>query len=107
MKLRIFFSTLFMVGLFGALQAQTTLNMDVKTLDGKTINLQDAYGGKNDKLTVISFWATWCKPCQNELDAISYLYEDWQDDFDVELVALTVDSRRQLAKVGPLVATKG
>jgi cytochrome c biogenesis protein CcmG/thiol:disulfide interchange protein DsbE len=58
-------------------------------------------------LTVISFWATWCKPCQNELDAISYLYEDWQENYDVELVAITIDTRRNMAQVGPMVESKG
>ena len=91
-----------------SLTAQHTLpNVEAKTLDGQTVNLLEAYGGENGKITIISFWATWCKPCQAELDAIADLYAEWQEDFDVELVAISIDDQRAIAKVGPLVETKG
>lgn len=88
-------------------QGQPIPNVNVKTLDGQTVNLKDTYGVSKDKITVISFWATWCKPCQRELDAIADLYPDWQDEYDVELVAITIDTRRMLSQVPGLVATKG
>lgn len=79
--------------------------IDVKTLDGKSVNIQDY--GKTGKVTVISFWATWCSPCKKELDAISVLYEDWQKNYNMELVAVTIDDARALAKVNPMVKQKG
>ncbi|GJM31593.1 MAG: hypothetical protein DHS20C18_05940 [Saprospiraceae bacterium] len=78
---------------------------DVKTLDGQTVNLKDYI--KTGKITVISLWATWCKPCQKELDAIADLYPDWQEAYDMELLAITIDTQRALGKVKPLVETKG
>ena len=33
----------------------------LKNIDGKDVKLSDY--GANQKITVISFWATWCKPC--------------------------------------------
>lgn len=87
------------------LSAQQTLpSVEVKTLDGEVVNIQDF--GKNGKITVISFWATWCSPCKRELDAIAEIYEDWQADYDMELVAISTDDARQLAKVKPLVDSK-
>lgn len=83
----------------------TIPSVDVKTLDGKTVNIQDFLG--NGKTTVISFWATWCSPCKRELDAISEFYPDWQEEFNVELLAITIDDARSLAKVPALVETKG
>jgi len=80
-------------------------NLALKTLDGKTVNLEDY--GNNGKLTVVSFWATWCSPCKKELDAIADLYPDWKDEYDVELIAVTIDTRRALAKVPGIVETKG
>ncbi|HRF37260.1 MAG TPA: TlpA disulfide reductase family protein, partial [Saprospiraceae bacterium] len=59
------------------------------------------------KITVLSFWATWCKPCQQELDAISEVYPEWQEKYGVQLVAVTIDTQRALAKVGPMVESKG
>ncbi|MCP3933167.1 MAG: TlpA family protein disulfide reductase [Bacteroidetes bacterium] len=80
-------------------------SVEVKTLNGKTVNLLDY--ASNGKITVISFWATWCSPCKKELDAIADIYEDWVEEFDMELVAVTIDTRRALAKVKPMVESKG
>jgi cytochrome c biogenesis protein CcmG, thiol:disulfide interchange protein DsbE len=79
-------------------------DVDVKTLDGKTVNVRD-YISKG-KITVLSFWATWCSPCKKELDAISEVYEGWQKDYNVQVLAITIDTQRDLAKVKPMVATK-
>ncbi|MEM9824762.1 MAG: TlpA disulfide reductase family protein [Bacteroidota bacterium] len=84
---------------------KTLPSVNIKNLDGKTVNIQDF--AKNGKITVLSFWATWCHPCKRELDAIADLYPDWQDDYDMELVAITIDDARSMRKVKPLVETKG
>jgi len=89
-----------------SLYAQSEMpSIDVKTLDGQTINIQDY--AENGKITIISFWATWCSPCKKELDAIADMYEDWQEDYDVELLAITIDTQRALAKVPGMVESKG
>jgi len=87
-------------------QNQNTLpSANLKTLDGQNVNLIDFVG--NGKITIISMWATWCAPCKKELDAIADLYEGWQEDYNVELLAITIDTQRQLAKVKPMVESKG
>lgn len=78
---------------------------EIKTLDGNTVNIQDY--ANNGKITLISFWATWCSPCKRELDAIVDFYEEWQEKYDMELVAISIDTRRNLAKVPAIVSTKG
>ena len=83
----------------------TIPSIDVKTLEGKVVNIQD-YIGKG-KVTVVSFWATWCSPCKRELDAIAEMYPDWQEKYDVELIAVTIDDSRAVAKVPAMVAAKG
>jgi cytochrome c biogenesis protein CcmG, thiol:disulfide interchange protein DsbE len=80
-------------------------SVDVKTIDGKTINT-----GKfsNDgKPMIISFWATWCKPCKKELDAIAEEYSDWQKETGVKLIAISIDDARSSSKVGPDAKSKG
>ena len=62
---------------------------------------------QHDGPTVFCFWATWCSPCKRELDAVSDFYEELQDEYDVELLAITIDDARSLAKVPALVETKG
>jgi peroxiredoxin len=77
---------------------------DLKTLNGETVHLNASFD--KHKLTVVSFWATWCSPCKKELDAIKELYPEWKK-LGVELVAVTIDDAQALNKVKPMVAQKG
>jgi cytochrome c biogenesis protein CcmG, thiol:disulfide interchange protein DsbE len=79
--------------------------VDVKTLDGKTVNT--ATLSNDGKPIIISFWATWCKPCVAELTAISDVYTDWQEETGVKLIAVSIDDSRTSAGVKPLVDGKG
>ncbi len=89
-----------------SLFAQKTLpDTKVSKLSGEKVSILDH--ASNGKLTVISFWATWCSPCKKELDAISEVYEEWDELYNAELVAISVDNARSSAKVGPMVAQKG
>ncbi|MDZ4681166.1 MAG: TlpA disulfide reductase family protein [Saprospiraceae bacterium] len=91
---------------FSTTQAQTALpSVELKTLDGKTVNLKDYVS--TGKITVISFWATWCAPCKKELTAIADLYPEWQEKYNAQLLAVTIDTQRALAQVRPLVETEG
>ena len=76
----------------------------MQNLEGKQVNLQD-YVGK-EKLTILSFWATWCKPCKDELDAISVVYDDWKEKYNIELVAVSIDDSRTQRRVIPMVEQK-
>lgn len=77
---------------------------NLKTLEGQSVNLNDRFA--KNKLTVISFWATWCSPCKKELDAIKQLYPEWQK-LGIEMVAITIDDAQALNKVKPIAAQKG
>ena len=80
-------------------------SIDVKTLDGEIVNIKEITDQEN--VVIISLWATWCLPCINELDAISDLYEDWQEETNVELIAVSVDNSRTVKRVKPLINGKG
>ena len=94
-------------GLSAGLSAQTkTLpSANVKTLEGQVLNVQEL--AKSGKITVISFWATWCSPCKKELDAIKDYYDEWKEKYNMELVAISVDDPRTAAKIPAMVAEKG
>ena len=76
----------------------------IKRLNGEAVNIQEY--GNNGKITVLSFWASWCSPCKRELDAIAELYPEWQEKYGVELVAITIDNARALSKVKPILEQK-
>ena len=72
-------------------------DITIADLQGKPVRIQE-YASQN-KLTIMSFWATWCAPCKRELDAIAELYPDWAEAYDVNLVAITIDNARALTQV--------
>ena len=76
-------------------------NKEVKKLDGTSFNIKGLEN--NGKPIVISFWATWCKPCKKELNNIAEVYEDWQDETGVKLVAVSIDDSRSMNRVLPYV----
>lgn len=75
------------------------------------VALQNAEGKtvQTDKLAeqgvpvIISFFATWCKPCIRELKAIDEYYEDWQEETGVKMYIVSIDQGQDSKKVVPMV----
>ena len=77
----------------------------LKTVDGKEVRIDTLSNG--GKPFIIDFFATWCKPCNRELDAIAELYEEWQEETGVKLFAVSIDQAQNINKVKPLVSNHG
>jgi cytochrome c biogenesis protein CcmG/thiol:disulfide interchange protein DsbE len=91
---------------FSMVSAQKSIpSVDLKNLDGQVVNTKSFI--ENGKITVLSFWATWCTPCKRELEIYHEIYDDWVEKYDLEIVAVTIDNSRQLPKVKPLLAQQG
>lgn len=84
--------------------AQEFPKLALNDTEGKSVDVQALV--KSDGIKILSFWATWCVPCINELDAINDVYEDWQDETGVELIAISTDDARTKKRVLPLVNGK-
>ena len=59
------------------------------------------------KPMIVSFWSTSCKPCIRELDAIYDALPDWQEEVDFQVVAVSTDDSRLLAKAKSFAEGRG
>ena len=69
MKYGMFAAATLLTIVLSAQSSKTLPDATVKTLDGKSVQIK-SYVGKG-KITILSFWATWCAPCKREIDAIT------------------------------------
>ncbi len=77
----------------------------LKTMGGTEVRTDTLSNG--GKPFIIDFFATWCKPCNRELDAISEVYEEWQEETGVKIIAVSIDQAQNINKVKPLVSNHG
>lgn len=91
---------------FSLLPAQAQLPaVTLKTMDGKEVRTDTLSNG--GKPFIIDFFATWCKPCNRELDAISEVYDEWKEETGVKIFAVSIDQAQNINKVKPLVNNHG
>lgn len=74
--------------------------IEIKNLNGKTVISSEVITN-GDSPIVLSFWATWCKPCITELNAIRDVYEEWQSETGVKIIAISIDDPRNASRVKP------
>jgi cytochrome c biogenesis protein CcmG/thiol:disulfide interchange protein DsbE len=55
-------------------------------LEGKTVRLSDYRG----KVVFLNFWATWCKPCKEEMPSMEILWENFKSE-DFVMLAISMD----------------
>ena len=77
----------------------------LKDIGGKTVATDTLHN--EGRPFIIDFFATWCKPCNRELDAIAEVYEEWQEETGVKIFAISIDQAQNINKVKPLVSNHG
>lgn len=85
--------------------AQSLPAVTLKDINGKTVRTDTL--SNNGKPFIIDFFATWCKPCNRELSAISEVYDEWKEETGVKLFAVSIDQAQNINKVKPLVDGNG
>lgn len=101
---KLLLATLLLLGIVTTASAQLPKVM-LKSIDGKSVSTDTL--SNNGKPFIIDFFATWCKPCNRELNAINEVYQDWVDETGVKIYAISIDQGQNVNKVKPLVDEYG
>lgn len=80
------------------IQAQTVSDFQLKDTENTTQNYLEL---KGEKLTLIDFWTTWCKPCNKAIPELNKIYNSYKDK-GVAIIGISCDGPRSIAKVAPL-----
>src|SRR5437667_1099731 len=72
----------------------------LKDLQGQEVRLSDLHG----KVVLLNFWATWCKPCKEEMPAMQASYDKLRDQ---GFVVLAVNELEDAARVAEHIRTHG
>ena len=100
---RILFFLILLISL-SAYSQKSIPNISLNDFEGKKTKIFEVID--DNKITIISLWATWCIPCIKELDAINEVYYDWKDELDFNLIAVSVDDSRSVRRAKALVNGK-
>lgn len=77
-------------------------NFTLRDIDGANVTLSELKGN----VVLISFWATWCGPCKEEMPHLQKLYTKWKDKGFVVL-SISTDDARSASKVKPYIRKNG
>ncbi len=111
LRFNCFFTPLILILLLSnALYAQTVTELSkgvkVEDMNGAALSF-DEIAEEDKGIMIISFWATWCKPCIQELDFLNDMYDELQEDMEVTVYAVSIDDARSSKRVLPFINGKG
>ena len=94
--------------LLGALSSAPAYAVDaapdftLRDLDGQEVSLS----GLKGKVVVMSFWATWCGPCKEEMPHLFEMYKKYGEQ-GLVILSISTDDARSASKVKPFIMKMG
>jgi thiol-disulfide isomerase/thioredoxin len=85
--------------LIPAAQAKRAPNLELKDLAGNTHKIAELRGS----IVVLSFWATWCAPCREELPMLSSLSREYADK-KIRFIAASADDSKDRDKINQFLS---
>jgi len=75
----------------------------LKDLNGGRFTLSENLGRGP---TLILFWATWCRPCKQELKEYKSIFETYQEK-GVQVLAISEDNSKTQSQIKPFIQSNG
>lgn len=89
---KVYLLLMFCVIGMGLLKAQSSLpDVKVENMEGQQVSVRSLVSGKP---FIMSFWGVTCKPCLTELNALNDQMEEWLEEVDFDIVAVSIDDSR-------------
>ncbi|MED5465127.1 MAG: TlpA disulfide reductase family protein [Myxococcota bacterium] len=82
-------------------QRGSVSDFELKDISGAGVRLSDFRG----KAVVVSFWATWCEPCKQELAFLNRYYEELKEQ-GFEVIAVATDAPETQSRVRTVARQK-
>jgi len=73
-------------------------DFSLPNLDETTVRLSDYRG----KVVFLNFWATWCKPCREEMPSMEVLYRNFERD-GLVVLAISIDRVTTKKDIPPFI----
>ena len=102
-KILVAIASLFLAATLHAQELPETQIKDVNT--GKKIAFNQTF--EKGKVTLISFWATWCVPCKKEIKNISLKLPEWKKEADFNYMTISIDEARAEGLVRTYAISQG
>ncbi len=80
-------------------------NTPIKELTGNSIAFNQTF--EKGKVTLVSFWATWCVPCKKEIKMVREKMADWKAQVDFNYMTISEDDSRATAQVKSYAKSQG
>ena len=80
-------------------KSQSLPGFKLPDVDGNDVSFADITG---NSVTIVSFWATWCSPCKEEMKKLNELYNKYKDR-GLQYIAINQDDQKSVSKVKAFV----
>lgn len=70
-------------------------DLKVENEKGEAVSTKQILDGKP---AIVSFWGVTCKPCLTELNTLNELLDEWREEVDFNVIAVSIDDSRFTAR---------
>jgi peroxiredoxin len=94
---------LFSTSVFAQTELPNTTIKDANT--GKKVAFNETF--EKGKVTLVSFWATWCVPCKKEIKTIREKMAGWKSEAEFNYMTVSIDESRAEGLVRSYAKSQG